>query len=253
MGLLDRLFGRNQQQNPHPTGSQAGAPASFPTGAPAHRQPAPQQPGAGAAGPASGQQLTDQQAVQRYEYLLRTAPPEQIEQAHTEAFAKLTPQQRQQVLAKLAQVNPQEAPRDDSPQALARSATRIEMHRPGTLRGAFGGGGMGMGMGMGGMLLTSIAGAFVGTAIADAMFDMNDGAFADGGDAGDAGDAGDGDLSGEAPVDGADGGDALADGGDLSGSADVDSMGWGGFEDSGSGFGDLGGGDFGGGDFGGDF
>ena len=40
----------------------------------------------------------DEQALQRYRYMLQTAPPETIEQAHREAFAKLTPEQRQLVL-----------------------------------------------------------------------------------------------------------------------------------------------------------
>src|SRR3712207_7066023 len=41
---------------------------------------------------------TDEQAVERYRYLLRTAPPGAIEQAHAEAFAQLTPAQRRLVL-----------------------------------------------------------------------------------------------------------------------------------------------------------
>ena len=41
--------------------------------------------------------MTDQ-AVKRYQYLLRTAEPDQIEQAHEHAFASMTPEERQQVL-----------------------------------------------------------------------------------------------------------------------------------------------------------
>ena len=40
-------------------------------------------------------------AVERYRYMLRTAPPDRLEQVHTEAFAGLTPAQHQQVLARL--------------------------------------------------------------------------------------------------------------------------------------------------------
>ena len=40
---------------------------------------------------ADQQGSTDEQAIARYRYLLRTAPPEAIEQAHAEAFAQLTP------------------------------------------------------------------------------------------------------------------------------------------------------------------
>ena len=48
------------------------------------------------------QQMTDQQAVERYRYLLKTAPPEAIEQAHAEAFSRLTPDQRRMVLEQLS-------------------------------------------------------------------------------------------------------------------------------------------------------
>ena len=44
----------------------------------------------------------DDQAIARYRYLVRTAPPEAIEQAHAEAFARLTPAQRQRLLQELA-------------------------------------------------------------------------------------------------------------------------------------------------------
>ena len=36
----------------------------------------------------------DQRAIERYRYLLRTAPPETIEEVHREAFARLTDDQR---------------------------------------------------------------------------------------------------------------------------------------------------------------
>ena len=77
MGLLDRLFGRGRQgyQQQYAPPSQHGSPRGRP------------------------ENLPDDQAIARYRYLLRTAPPEQIEQAHAEAFAQLTVDQRQQVLA----------------------------------------------------------------------------------------------------------------------------------------------------------
>ena len=63
-------------------------------------------------------------AVARYQYLLRTASPDQIEQAHAEAFSQLTPQQRQEVLTQLAAAVPaSERPRTDDAQTLARVAT----------------------------------------------------------------------------------------------------------------------------------
>ncbi|MDE9365934.1 hypothetical protein PZ938_10000 [Luteipulveratus sp. YIM 133132] len=263
MGFLDRLFRRKDQQDqqqpqqgyqapqpgyPQPPGAQPQQQA-YPQqpyqGGPAQEAPAPAQQPAAAQQPSPGSADADQQAIQRYEYLLRTAPPEQIERAHEEAFAQLTPAQRAQVLNKLAQEAPQEAPRDDSPQSLARSATRIEMQRPGALQRAFGGPGLGgraggAGLSMGGMLLTSVAGAFIGTAIAQELFDN---------DSGDAGQ--DQSDSGQDQSDSADTGQDSGDtGGTDAGDTSATDAG---FADSGSGNGLDGGGFDGGGFDGGDF
>src|SRR5687767_11643588 len=101
----------------------------------------------------------DAQALERYRYLLRTAPPDAIEQAHAEAFAQLTPAQRAQVLRELsAELPPSEGvpgQGDDDPRTLARMATRAELRQPGTLErtlGARQAGGM-----LGGSLLSSVA------------------------------------------------------------------------------------------------
>src|ERR687889_58309 len=137
MGFLDRLLGRPQQRPPAPTWPPASAPSS------AGRAPGGR-PGDDA----------DERAVARYRYLLRTAPPETIEQAHAEAFAQLTPDQRRQVLTDLARDLPAaERSSYDDPRSLARMATRAELRQPGTLERAFGGSRMGGGMGggMGGM------------------------------------------------------------------------------------------------------
>ncbi|MGI4896846.1 MAG: hypothetical protein ACRYF3_17220, partial [Janthinobacterium lividum] len=91
----------------------------------------------------------DEGAVARYRYMLRTAPPEQVEQAHAEAFAKLTPQQRRQVLEQLSGVVPESERGGDDPHSLARTATRAEMRQPGMLIQVFNGGGYG-GAGYGG-------------------------------------------------------------------------------------------------------
>ena len=151
--------------------------------------------------------------------MLRTAPPDDIERAHEEAFAQLSPDQRAAVLRELArEVPPSEAtggPKRDDPKSLARMATRAEMRQPGTMERTFG---TGAGVpGLGSMFLSTLAGAFVGSAIADAFFG-NEG-------------------SSDASADAGDGGEGGADTGD-----------WGG--DAGGDFGDIGGGDFGGGDFG---
>jgi hypothetical protein len=123
---------------------------------------------------------SDDQAIARYRYLLKTAPPETIEQAHAEAFAQLTPAQRQQVLQDLAAAAPEGGERaavlraGDQPESLARTATRAELGQPGVLERIFGGAGPAPGAaaapGMGGLLagtfLTSMAGTVLGSMIA---------------------------------------------------------------------------------------
>ena len=88
----------------------------------------------GAGAPGRQSKDPDEAAVERYRYMLRTAPPETIEQAHAEAFAKLTPEQRRKVLADVsAELPPGERATSDDPRSLARMATRAEMRNPGTL------------------------------------------------------------------------------------------------------------------------
>ena len=160
--------------------------------------------------------MNDQRAIERYRYLLQTAPPEDIERAHEEAFARLTPEQRAMVLRELSEKVPASELGGDDPRSLARAATRAEMREPGTMERTFGGGGV---PGLGSMFLSTLAGAFVGSSIANA--------FDDGGSEGSSDvEVNDGDMAGDA---GDSGGDF---GGDFGG-------------------GDFGGGDFGGGDFGG--
>jgi len=136
----------------------------------------------------SPQNPSDEQAVERYRYMLRTAPPGTIEQAHEEAFSRLTPEQRRLVLEQLARVStPEERQQaSEDPGKLARLATRAEIRQPGVLERLFGsirggpagygaGTGGGAGVGLGGMfagsLLGSIAGTVLGSAIAHSFFD----------------------------------------------------------------------------------
>jgi hypothetical protein len=262
MGFLDRLFGRRRSADRGY--QQYGDPSQY---------------GSASQSPGERGRLNDQQAIERYRYLLRTAPPEQIEEAHAEAFAQLTPDQRQQVLAQLAAAVPQnERPTTDDPRTLARVATRAELRQPGTLERAFGGysgagrgygggyggggyggggygGGYGPGFGgpsfgsmVGGSLLGTVGGLVIGTAVADALFDtgLGDGGLFGGGDE-------------EAYAEGYDAGQASEDGAGSGGDYQADGYGGdpnadfaGGAENSWDG----GGGDYGGdmgGDFGGDF
>ena len=125
--------------------------------------------------------LTDEQAIDRYRYMLRTAPPDAIEQAHAEAFAQLNPSQRRQVFEQLSRATPPEDRQylHDDPNSLARLATRSEIRQPGILERLFGsvrggpsyGGGFGMGSMLAGSLLGSVAGTFIGSAIANSFFE----------------------------------------------------------------------------------
>ena len=202
MGLLDWLLGRKEEPRAQPTSRGPGDEGQQPPAA-------------------------DEHALQRYRYMLRTAPPETIEQAHQEAFAQLTPPQRAQALGELAAVTPEgeraalAGDRDD-PKSLARLATRAEMRQPGTMERTFGGVGRGPGMGgmmggMGGSIFASLAAGFVGSLVAQQFLDSV------------------GDF-------GFDEGDTSEQSGDE-----------GTYDDAGGDSGDYGGGDFGGGDFGGDF
>lgn len=193
MGILDRLFGRRSRpaDEQAPSRSDSGT-ASWGTPPSSY----PPEPGVGAE-----QVSRDEEAIRRYRYLLRTAPPEAVEQAHAEAFAQLTPDQRRQVLGQLANNVPEyERVREDDPRTLARMATRAELRQPGLLERVLGprgygggyrggypgygpgygqaygpgyGGGMGMGGLLAGSLLASVAGSFIGTAIAEEVFDQD--------------------------------------------------------------------------------
>ncbi|MFL6169481.1 MAG: hypothetical protein ACJ711_07405 [Ornithinibacter sp.] len=241
MGFLDRLLGRTPQteQNQQRVGwGDARNPRS-------------------AATPPRPRASEDERALARYRYLLRTAPPEQLEALHAEAFAKLTPEQRQQLLRELSNASPVEAGTSAEPADLARAATRAEMRQPGTLQNAFSRGSAGAGMGMGGMfagsMMGTIAGVVVGSAVANMLFDGYD-TSPEAQEAGDTG--GDpGTDSGDGGTDaGGDAGDAgSGDAGFASDTSNTDAGGdWGsGGGDWGGGGGDFGGGDFGGGDFGG--
>ncbi|KQX07756.1 MULTISPECIES: hypothetical protein [unclassified Leifsonia] len=110
MGIIDTLFGRKRRE---PAG------------------PAPFTPKPG---------TDDELAVQRYEYLLRNAGPDTVEQVHSEAFAKLSYAQRDlmfdQLVARAAAND--EKPVDATPGSLATAATLVETRRPGSIKRLFG-------------------------------------------------------------------------------------------------------------------
>ena len=172
--------------------------------------------------------VSDEQAIERYRYMLRTAPPETIEQAHAEAFARLTPEQRRMALSTLAEASPPheraatQAVSADDPRAMGRLATRAEMREPGFMERTFGAGGA-AGGGFGGSLLGSFAMGFVGSMVAQSFLSSMGGGLADAqhapateaNGASDASDAPPGDEGGD--FDGADMGEGDFDGGDMGG------------------------------------
>ncbi|MBK4346113.1 hypothetical protein [Lacisediminihabitans changchengi] len=219
MGFLDRLLGREED----PPVQQ--------------RQAAPQR---------TASRSDDEIAVERYQYLLRTAPPETIEQVHTEAFTKLTPKQRDILFEQLTKnaTTASERPANAEPATLAQAATRAEFQQPGSMARAFGGGG---GMGgpsfgsmLGSSILGTVAGYVIGSALVSAFMPNDFGGSSDASDAsGDSGGDNNNDSAGDPGTD---------SGTDAGGTTEAAGYG-GGWDQGGDIGGDFGGGDFGGGDF----
>lgn len=128
------------------------------------------------AGPAP---TADEAAIAKYKYMLHTAPPEDMERAHAEAFSRLTPAQRDALQSGLGDELPAgERPRSNRPEDLARSATRAEVSSPGFMerllggRGRAGSGGAGRGFGgLGAGLLAGVAGGVIGSAVAGPLLE----------------------------------------------------------------------------------
>ncbi len=144
----------------------------------------------------------DTRAVERYRYLLRTAPPETIEQVHAEAFAKLTDEQRAVIYEELSKgAGTGERPLSSEPATLARAATRAEMRQPGTLERSFSNPayrGPGFGSMIASSLIGTVAGYVIGSALVSAFLPWDGGADASAADAGsDSSDGGGGDASGD--------------------------------------------------------
>ncbi|WP_285103987.1 cation-transporting ATPase [Promicromonospora sp. MEB111] len=167
--IAGAVTGRDQQQGHAP--APQGYPATqqgYPTGQQAY--PAPQQgyPAAAQGRPgAPGATDADRQAIARYDYLMQTADPHQIERIHAESFARLTPAQRQEVLQRMqTELPPHEQPRSADPVELSRAAARTEARRPGSMRSVLakvGTGGVVAGVAVGavGILGAVAAGAIV--------------------------------------------------------------------------------------------
>ncbi|MFT4029278.1 MAG: hypothetical protein QM675_05330 [Protaetiibacter sp.] len=168
MGFLERLFGTEQSQT-----------RTDPPVAPAAR-------------------TEDERAIERYRYLLRTAPPETLEQVHAEAFARLTDSQRALIYEELSRgAGTGERPLSSEPATLARAATRAELRQPGSLERSMSGstagvtpGGPGFGSMLASSMLGTVAGYVVGSALVSAFLPWDAGyAEAESGTGGTAGDS----------------------------------------------------------------
>lgn len=134
----------------------------------------------------------DRAAIARYDYLLETADPHQIEQMHREAFERLTPAQRDHLQQRLRTELPtKDHPRTSGADDLARTAARAEAGRPGFLRGLLAraddersrtGSGIGRGVMVGGAaagvgllaggVLTAVAGGAVVSSLAGPLLEQ---------------------------------------------------------------------------------
>ena len=143
MGFLDRLFGAE----------------------PASARPVTSTAQAG--------RTDDERALERYRYLIRTAPPETIEQVHAEAFARLTDSQRALIYEELSRgAATGERPLSSEPATLARAATRAELRQPGSLERSLSGSTAGLtpgAPGFGSMLASSLLGTVAGYVIGSAL------------------------------------------------------------------------------------
>ncbi|WP_166865576.1 MULTISPECIES: hypothetical protein [unclassified Salinibacterium] len=141
----------------------------------------------------------DERALERYRYLLNTAPPETIEQVHSEAFARLTDNQRALIYEELSKgAVTGERPLSSEPETLARAATRAEVRNPGSVERILSNAnnqaqqpGPTLGTMFAGSMLGTVAGYVVGSALMSAFLPWGDSAgaepeagAADGGDAG---------------------------------------------------------------------
>lgn len=144
MGFLDLLFGGSSDQDDAPAASRRRPPTD------------------------------DERAVERYRYLLRTAPPETIEQVHAEAFSKLSESQRAAVYEELSRGSGTgERPLSSEPATLARAATRREMRDPGSMERTLAG--PSFGAMVGSSLLGTVAGYVIGSALVSAFLPWDGG------------------------------------------------------------------------------
>jgi hypothetical protein len=123
-------------------------------------------------GQAEGPTAAEDLAITRYRLLLASAPPEQLERAHAEAFSRLSTAQREELLQRIAEQLPPAdralaGPANAQPIGIARLLTRLAGRHPGLLTRLFGA--SGVGGGSGGLVGTALLGATAGAVAAGAV------------------------------------------------------------------------------------
>ena len=128
--------------------------------------------------------ISDQEAVNRYQQVATRLPPDMYQQSAEEAFARMSPQERQEFARHLQQRSQQQgAPFPDfnrdgiddryqDPRMLAQVTSRMEQQQPGILGQLLGGGGGG---GAGSMLDNPLAKAALAGVAAMAVKKMMSG------------------------------------------------------------------------------
>lgn len=156
---------------PHPSSAPAYTPPPAPAsaGRPTLAPPPSGASAAPGARPVAGSEA-DRRAIARYDYLLQTADPHQVEQIHRDAFARLTPAQRAQVEARMrSELPPALRPTSASASDLARAAGRAEASQPGRMRGLLARVGTGAAVGAGAAVGVGLLGLVAGGAVVSSV------------------------------------------------------------------------------------
>ncbi|GAA2088123.1 hypothetical protein GCM10009840_27880 [Pseudolysinimonas kribbensis] len=116
----------------------------------------------------------DAAAIERYRFVVRTAPSATIEQVHAEAFARLTDAQRAVIYEELSRgAGTGERPLSSEPATLARSVSRAQSRTPDALERVVGAGGP--------ALLGAVAGYVVASPLVSAFLPWGGSATQDAG------------------------------------------------------------------------
>lgn len=142
----------------------------------------------GASPESGGADPEDGGTIERYRFVVRTAPSATIEQVHAEAFARLTDAQRAVIYEELSRgAGTGERPLSSEPATLARSVSRAQSRAPGALERVVGAGGP--------VLLSAIAAQVVSSPLVSAFLPWGAPAAQDAGSGAASADLGRGDAA----------------------------------------------------------